>query len=311
MTVRVVETAEEASAAAGSAREAGLSVGLVPTMGALHAGHRSLVDRASRESDFVMATIFVNPTQFDDPADLAAYPRTTEADLALLDAASADLVFVPSARELYPDDPSEPAVMVRVAGLTSVLEGAHRPGHFDGVTTVVAKLFAIAGACRAYFGEKDFQQLAVVRRMARDLRFPVEVVGCSTVREPDGLAVSSRNVRLSADQRRCAPVLYRALTTAAAVVRDGEERPASVEETMRQVIASEPAFELDYAAVVDPATLLTPELIATDVRLLVAARLGGVRLIDNIAARVGAAANRGRFVTAGAEGSKGSSEGSW
>jgi pantoate--beta-alanine ligase len=290
MNIRVLQSAAEVSGAAESARASGLCVGLVPTMGALHAGHRSLVERASQECGFVVATIFVNPLQFNDPADLAAYPRTIDADLEVLEQASADLAFVPSVPELYPDDPSDPAVTVRVAGLTGMLEGAHRPGHFDGVTTVVAKLFAIAGHCRAYFGEKDFQQLAVVRRMSGDLRFPVEVVGCPTVREPDGLAISSRNVRLSPDERRSATVLYRALSAAASAVRQGEDRPYALEETMRRVISSEPGVEPEYTAAVDPQTLRAPPRLLGDVRLLVAARVGAVRLIDNVGARVGASA---------------------
>jgi pantoate--beta-alanine ligase len=288
MTLRVLDKAAQVSAAAESARASGLSVGLVPTMGALHAGHRALVERASNECGFVVTTIFVNPLQFNDPADLAAYPRAIEADLEMLDQASADLVFVPPVSELYPDDPSDPAVTVRVGGLTRMLEGSHRPGHFDGVTTVVAKLFAIAGHCRGYFGEKDFQQLTVVRRMARDLRFPVEVVGCPTVREPDGLAISSRNVRLSPDERRSATVLYRALSEAAHSVREGEDRPDVLEETMRRVISQEPGVEPDYTAAVDPQTLQAPARLARDVRLLVAARVGQVRLIDNVGATVGA-----------------------
>ena len=293
MTIRVVATAAEASAATGEARAAGLKVGLVPTMGALHAGHSALVERASRECGFVVATIFVNPLQFDDPGDLAAYPRDIDADLERLEAASADLVFVPSVAEIYPDDPSDPAVTVRVAGLTSILEGAHRPGHFEGVTTVVAKLFAIAGACSAYFGEKDFQQLAVVRRMARDLRFPVDVLGCQTVREPEGLAISSRNVRLTPDERHRASVLYSALSAGATAVSAGEDRPGVVEEAMRRVLGSEPAVEPEYAVVVDPATLLTPGRLFGEVRLLVAARVGPVRLIDNLGARVGAVPTAG------------------
>ena len=267
-------------------RRASMTVGLVPTMGALHDGHRSLVDRAAAECDVVAVTIFVNPLQFSEPDDLARYPRTPESDLRACRDAGADLVFVPSVGEMYPDWPGPTATTVHVARLGDQWEGAVRPGHFDGVATVVAKLFAMAGACRAYFGEKDFQQLALVRRMVSDLSFPVEVVGCPTVRGPDGVALSSRNARLTPDQRAAAPVLWRALAAGRRAVEDGEPSVAAVEAAMAGVVAAEPRAALDYAAVVDADGLTAPTELdgGRPVRLLVAAHFGSVRLIDNCAA---------------------------
>jgi pantoate--beta-alanine ligase len=289
MTVRVIRTAAETSAELESVRAGRISVGLVPTMGALHSGHRALLERASAECGFVAATIFVNPLQFNDPADLEAYPRTLEADLEVLDAAGTDLVFVPEPAELYPDDPSSPSVTVHVDELTEMLEGAQRPGHFDGVATVVSKLFAIAGRCRGYFGEKDFQQLAIVRRLARDMRFPVDVVGCETVREPDGLAISSRNTRLSGSERAGAAVIYRALLGAASAVEEGEDRPEALTKMMLEILATEPGVSAEYAVAVDPRSLTEPRVLDGEVRLLVAARVGPVRLIDNLGAVAGVA----------------------
>jgi pantoate--beta-alanine ligase len=191
------------------------------------------------------------------------------------------VVFAPAVEEMYPGYPARPATVVHVDGVSEGLEGASRPGHFDGVATVVAKLFALAGRCRAYFGEKDFQQLAVVRVMTEELRLPVEVVGCATVREPDGLALSSRNARLSPDERRAARALARALEAGRAHVEGGGRDPARVEAAMRAVLVGEPLVEPDYAVVVDPNTLSTPSELRGALRLLVAARVGPVRLIDN------------------------------
>jgi pantoate--beta-alanine ligase len=266
-----------------AARHAGRTVGLVPTMGALHAGHRSLIARAAAECDHVAVTIFVNPLQFGDPDDVEHYPRTLEADLAACAAAGVDAVLAPPVAEMYPGWPAPVATTVSVAGVSEGWEGESRPGHFDGVATVVAKLFSIAGECRAYFGEKDFQQLAVVRRMAADLSLPVEVVGCPTVREPDGLALSSRNVRLSAAERAAAPVLSRALSAGRAAMAAGERSPSAVVARMAEVVAAEPLAHLEYAAAVDAADLAVPETLdrAEPLRLLIAARVGPVRLIDN------------------------------
>jgi pantoate--beta-alanine ligase len=285
--VRVVETVGAFSGALEEARRASRTVGLVPTMGALHDGHRSLVDRATAECDVVAVTIFVNPLQFSEPEDLARYPRSPEADLRTCRDAGCDLVFAPSVAEMYPDWPGPTATSVHVARLGDEWEGAVRPGHFDGVATVVAKLFAMAGPCRAYFGEKDFQQLALVRRMVVDLSFPVEVVGCPTVRGPDGLALSSRNARLTSDQRAAAPVLWRALSAGRRMVEAGESSVRAVESAMAAVVAAEPRAALDYVAVVDADHLTVATGLDDErpVRLLVAARFGAVRLIDNSPAR--------------------------
>jgi pantoate--beta-alanine ligase len=272
-------------AALDAVRTAGATVGFVPTMGYLHAGHGSLIERAAAECDAVALSIFVNPLQFAADEDLASYPRDLARDLALASDAGATHVLVPSVEEMYPQPV---ATQVSVAGVSEPMEGVLRPTHFAGVATVVAKLFAITGPCRAYFGEKDFQQLAVVRRMAADLSFPVEVVGCATVREPDGLAMSSRNVYLSATERQAALVLHHALQHGAAAIADGAEQSADVALQMAAVIRSETLAQLDYAEVVDPQTLqpagtLTP---GREVRLLVAARVGTPRLIDNLGVTV-------------------------
>jgi pantoate--beta-alanine ligase len=282
--VRIIETIAECAAALDRARAAGRTVGLVPTMGALHAGHCSLVERAAAECDLVVVTVFVNPLQFGDPDDIARYPRSLDSDVELAGTAGAAIVFAPPVKEMYPGFPAPVATTVSVAGLGDQWEGASRPGHFDGVTTVVAKLFAMAGRCRAYFGEKDFQQLAVVRRMVGDLSLPVEVVGCSTVRDDDGLALSSRNVRLSPEQRQAALALSRGLRAGAAVAVGGETSPMEIEAAMAATVATEPAVELDYAVVVRADDLRPPPSIRPDgsVRLLMAATVGGVRLIDNL-----------------------------
>jgi len=281
----VVHTRAACADALDRARAADRTVGLVPTMGALHAGHTSLIARARAECDVVVVTIFVNPLQFGDPDDIAAYPRTLDHDLACAEA-GADVVFVPSVREMYPSWPDPPATTVSVRGVSEVWEGASRPGHFDGVATVVAKLFSVAGRCRAYFGLKDFQQLAVVRQLTEDLALPVELVGCPIVREPDGLALSSRNVRLSPSERAAAGVLSRALAAGRAALAEGERASAALCAVMRAVVESEPLVDLDYAAVVDARTLVEPAVVGdlAGVRLLVAARVGPVRLIDNSAA---------------------------
>ena len=266
-------------------RREGATVGLVPTMGYLHAGHLSLMAAARADTDFVMATIFVNPLQFARGEDLASYPRDPDGDRAKAEAADVDLLFSPEHDEMYP---AEVLTTVSVGGLSQSMEGATRPTHFAGVATVVAKLFAIAGPCRAYFGEKDFQQLAVIRKMVADLSFPVEVIGCPIVREPDGLALSSRNAYLSPDQREAAPVLQRALKAGVATVWAGERDPSAVCSLIGEIIAAEPEADLDYVALVDPATLEPPAgvLEPGTYRLLTAARFGIPRLLDNIALEV-------------------------
>lgn len=264
-----------------SARAAGSSVGLVPTMGSLHEGHLSLIQRAAAECDVTAVTTFVNPLQFGSVDDLVNYPRDLDGDRRAAADAGADLVFAPSIEEMYPLGADTPTT-VHVDGVSEILEGASRPGHFDGVATVVAKLFNLAGSCRAYFGEKDYQQLLVVRRLTADLSFPVDVVACPTIREADGLACSSRNARLGADDRLAAAVLFRALSHGAALIAAGERSAEVVRRAVSEVVAAEARAELDYIAVVDPATLRPLRLVSGDTRLLVAARVGNVRLIDNL-----------------------------
>ncbi len=288
--MEVVETVAACRAELDRARVAARVVGLVPTMGALHDGHTSLMERARGECDVVAVSIFVNPLQFGDPDDIARYPRTLERDLLVCAEAGADVVFVPSVEEMYPTWPAPPSTTVSARGVSDRWEGASRPGHFDGVATVVSKLFSIAGPCRAYFGLKDFQQLAVVRRMVLDLSLPIEVVGCPIVREVDGLALSSRNVRLSDAERQAATVLSGALAAGRAAIAAGERSGAAVERAMRAAVAHEPLVRLDYAAAVDAVSLQEAGAFddVGDVRLLVAAQVGPVRLIDNSAALAGA-----------------------
>jgi pantoate--beta-alanine ligase len=288
--VDVVETVAGCRALLERARAAGRVVGFVPTMGALHDGHTSLVARARADCDVVAVSIFVNPLQFGDPEDIAHYPRTLERDLLVCDEAGADVVFVPGVREMYPSWPAAPSTTVSVGGVSGSWEGASRPGHFDGVATVVAKLFAIAGPCRAYFGLKDFQQLAIVRRLALELSLPVEVVGCPIVREGDGLALSSRNVRLSYDERQAATVLSRALAAGRAAVDAGERSSAALSRIMRTSVSGTPLVRLDYAVAVDASSLEESAIIGDprSVRLLIAAQVGPVRLIDNSSAVDGA-----------------------
>lgn len=270
------------SEALDAARAGGATVGLVPTMGALHAGHLSLLRRARADCALVAVTNYVNPLQFGPGEDLAAYPRDLEADAAAAGSVGADLMFAPSPEQLWPQPP---ATTVRVAGLSEVLEGASRPGHLDGVATIVAKLLALAGRCYAYFGEKDFQQLVLVRRLAADLSLPAWVIGCPTVRTSDGLALSSRNAYLAPDELAAAPALYWALLAGKRAVEDDHETdPAAVRAAVEGALRREPRFDLDYAAVVDPETLEPPARIAGPVRLLVAARIGRARLIDNVPA---------------------------
>ncbi len=266
------------------ARSRGRRVGLVPTMGFLHAGHRSLIEHARSENDLVVVSIFVNPLQFNPGEDFDDYPRDLDRDLAMCAQAGADVVFAPGQLEMYPEPV---ATTVSLGALAGVLCGASRPGHFDGVATVVAKLFSIVGECSAYFGEKDFQQLTIVSRMAKDLSLPVRVVGCPTVREPDGLALSSRNAYLSEAERAQAPVLRRALEAGAALVEAGETA-AAVEARMAAVIDGASLARIDYAAAVSPDTLTrSQQRLQGDVRLLVAVRFGRARLIDNLGCRAG------------------------
>lgn len=265
-----------------AARAAGQSVGFVPTMGYLHAGHGSLIAAARKSNDLVVASIFVNPLQFAADEDLSDYPRDLEHDRALAGEQGADFIFTPSVDEMYPFGPV--LTQVTVDALAGRWEGATRPTHFAGVATVVSKLFSIVGPCRAYFGEKDFQQLAVIRRMVADLSMPIEVVGCPIVREADGLAMSSRNAYLDEVQRAAAPVLRRALDHGLQLVGDGERSPAVVAAAMAAIVAAEPSATLDYAAAVDASTLEEPGELTGDIRLIIAAQVGRPRLLDNAGA---------------------------
>lgn len=287
--MRVLDRGDQFRKELDAARAAGATVGLVPTMGALHEGHASLIRRSTTQCDITAVTVFVNPLQFGPGEDFATYPRDLDRDVVVAATAGAALVFAPPVDDIYPGGP--PVATVRVGGLLSTtLEGASRPGHFDGVATVVATLFNLAGPCRAYFGDKDAQQLAVVRRLAADLSFPVEVVGCPTVRESDGLALSSRNARLSTPGRAAATVLHRALLTGATAVTAGRcdpaYEPAHVAALMAAVVRAEALAALDYAEAVDAATLEPLASLAGDVRLVIAARIGDVRLIDNLGVSV-------------------------
>jgi pantoate--beta-alanine ligase len=277
--VHAVETSAELRAALAAARSAGAGVGFVPTMGALHAGHRSLLAAARRETGFVVASVFVNPLQFGPAEDLGTYPRDRDGDLAVLEADGVDLAFLPGEREVWP---APPEVRLHVGALGERLEGARRPGHLDGVATVVAKLLHLVGPSRAYFGQKDAQQLAVVRRMVADLAFPNEVVACPTVREPDGLAVSSRNAYLSAEERAQATVLYRSLEAGRARWSAGERDPAAVEAAAHELLATVPGVEVEYVALVEPDGFEPVKQAEAGQVLAAAARVGRTRLIDNV-----------------------------
>jgi pantoate--beta-alanine ligase len=277
MVVEIVEAAADIRVA--RARMRG-EVGVVPTMGALHEGHLALVRRAREENAHVIPTIFVNPTQFNDPKDLLNYPRDTERDLELLRGAGVDVVFMPTPEVMYPPNFQ---TYVTVENVTQGLEGAHRPGHFRGVATVVAKLFNLTQPHRAYFGQKDAQQVAVIKRMVADLNIPLDVVVCPTLREADGLAMSSRNRKLTPEQRQAAPVLYRALIAAQLAFDGGERDPEVLRQVMRAVLVSEPLAEVDYVSVADADILdelREPIMAAALVSL--AAKLGSIRLIDNL-----------------------------
>jgi pantoate--beta-alanine ligase len=282
MSLTVIDRLEPYRKALESERLAGRTVGLVPTMGALHEGHSSLIRRAAADCDVVAVTLFVNPLQFAPSEDLGGYPRDLEGDRAKIAAAGGLYLLAPPTEEMFAEPP---LTTVSVAGITDHLEGASRAGHFAGVATIVAKLFAVTGPCRAYFGEKDYQQLVVIRRLVSDVGFPVEVVGCPTVRDADGLALSSRNGYLTTEERAAAPVLHQALLAGCRAIEAGSTDPGEVRRAMVGVVGGEPLFTLDYAEVV--AADLTPlSVLAGEVRLLIAARIGKARLIDNLGAQI-------------------------
>jgi pantoate--beta-alanine ligase len=278
MTVPVASTIEAVRQAVGRARAAGARIRLVPTMGALHAGHISLIRAARADGGFVVVSIFVNPAQFGPNEDFTRYPRPIEDDLQRCTGEGVDLVFAPEAAVMYPPGF---CTYVEVQGLQDVLEGASRPGHFRGVATVVLKLFHIVQPDVAYFGQKDAQQAVIIRRMVRDLDLPVEVRVCPIVREPDGLALSSRNQYLSPEQRQQAVVLWAALQEGVRLVAAGERAGAAVERTLAARIQAEPGATLDYAAVVDAETLEPLPTLRGRVLLALAVRFGATRLIDN------------------------------
>jgi pantoate--beta-alanine ligase len=277
-TCRVIPTGAALRAAIASARQAGRTIGFVPTMGALHAGHTSLVDAARQECDLVVASIFVNPTQFGPGEDFERYPRNLAADVAQLAPRGVEIVFAPSPTEIY--RPGH-ATMVEVAGVSEPLEGPVRPGHFRGMATVVLKLLNLVAPDVAFFGQKDFQQSLVVRRLVADLDVPVKIRVCPTVREPDGLAMSSRNAYLAPDDRRTALVLSRSLALACELFESGQHDAAVIKRHMRELFDEAPGATIDYLTLADGESLhdvdeATPHTVA-----LVAARIGGVRLIDN------------------------------
>ena len=275
MTTVLLRTRAELRAALADAPR---PVGLVPTMGWLHEGHRSLMQRAHAENRTTVVTIFVNPRQFGDPADLEKYPRAEARDLAMCTEEGVGIVFAPDVEEVYPPGFD---TLVAVGAVAQPLEGAARPGHFDGVATVVAILFNLVGAEHAYFGQKDAQQLLVIRQMARDLAIPTEVIGCPTVREPDGLAMSSRNVHLSPAERAAAPVLRRALEAGRRRWVSGERSGEAIRGVMRAVIDAEPLATADYVSVADGVSLRELDRVDAPALLSLAVRFGSTRLIDN------------------------------
>jgi pantoate--beta-alanine ligase len=278
MSAVLLKTIAEARLAVAAARRRGSEIGFVPTMGALHKGHGELIRRAKAENGFVMVSVFVNPIQFDRNDDFQSYPRTLASDLEICSSLGADAVFAPAAEEMYP---SRPLTFVEVLELGDGLCGAFRPGHFRGVATVVSKLLNIADADRAYFGEKDAQQLAIIARMAADLNFRCAIVPVATVREPDGLALSSRNRKLSPRERGIAPAIYRGLEAAVAALRAGSGPDEALRAARRLIEASgEPRIE--YLEIVDPASMKPVQRIEGPVRIVTAVWLGNTRLIDNL-----------------------------
>ena len=279
--VPCVSTVVEARRALDEVRALGATVGLVPTMGALHEGHLSLIRAARAENDTVTVSIFVNPTQFGPNEDLKRYPRNLERDRLLCEKAGADLVFAPTDEEMYPAGFS---TWVDLEGITEGRCGRSRPGHFRGVATVVTKLFNVCRPDRAYFGEKDAQQLAVIRRMVRDLDMPLVIVPCPTVREADGLAMSSRNVRLTPEERSQAPALYRSLITARELIAGGERDAAIIDQAIRHTLAEATLGEVDYVELVDADTLAPVQVVPGDCLIALAVRFpgSGTRLIDNV-----------------------------
>lgn len=274
--MRLIRDVSDLRATVAAWRQAGDAIAVVPTMGALHDGHLSLVRRAKADGARVIVTLFVNPRQFDRPEDLASYPRNETTDRAVLEPLGVDVLFAPPVDQVYPDGY---ATTVSVAGLSSGMCGDHRPGHFDGMATIGTKLFLMTGADRAYFGEKDWQQLQIVRRFVTDLNIPIQIIGVPTLREADGLAMSSRNQRLSAADRAIAPALHREMQAAAEALRTGD--PDALTQARARI--DKAGLRVEYLDLRDPETLAPMDRLDRPARLLAAAWLGPVRLIDNIA----------------------------
>ncbi len=277
--MQIITTISEMQSLAESQRRQGKTIGLVPTMGFLHEGHLSLMRRARQECDTVVASIFVNPTQFGPQEDFDRYPRDDEGDRAKCGSAGVDILFMPKASEMYPEKPS---VFVDVEGISDILEGAARPGHFRGVATVVSKLFHIVKPHTAYFGQKDYQQCAVIRRMAKCLNMDVKIAVLPTVREQDGLAMSSRNSYLSTEERRAAAAIYRALSSAGQLVKAGVKEPEKLKNKMQAVLQEERGISIDYIEIADCESLAPLAVVQENMVVLVAVRLGRTRLIDNL-----------------------------
>lgn len=279
----VLKSVEELRHRIRGMRQRGCRIGCVPTMGALHAGHLSLVDECRKHVDDTIVTIFVNPTQFAPHEDLSKYPRPIEADLAACEQAGVNCVFLPDVATLYPEGFQS---WVTVEGISSMLEGEFRPGHFRGVTTIVAKLFNLVQPDVACFGSKDYQQQAVIRQMVRDLDFPIEIITCPTIREPDGLAMSSRNVYLSPEERKTALALFRSLNIAESLLTSGERQIPTVEAAMQKELQSQPGIQIQYAVIRDPNTL-SPIAVSQPIMVgLIAAFVGKTRLIDHLTIRI-------------------------
>lgn len=276
--MNIAATIEEVRSQVSQWRKEGLSVGLVPTMGYLHEGHKSLIDKAVEQNDRVVVSVFVNPIQFGPGEDLATYPRDLDRDAALCENAGADLIFHPEPENMYFDDFCS---FIDMDGLTKGLCGKTRPTHFRGVCTVVGKLFNIVAPDRAYFGQKDAQQLAVIRRMVRDLNFNLEIVGCPIIREEDGLAKSSRNTYLSPEERKAAVILHKGLSEGEALVKSGETNAARVKQAIRDVIESEPLAKIDYVELVDFDNMEEIDTLKKPFLAAVAVYIGKTRLIDN------------------------------
>ncbi|HSB33242.1 MAG TPA: pantoate--beta-alanine ligase [Nitrospirota bacterium] len=277
--MQIITSISEMQTLAESLRREGRSIGFVPTMGFLHEGHLSLMRRARQECETVVVSIFVNPTQFGPHEDFERYPRDEKGDREKCESAGVDILFMPSATEMYPEKPS---VIVAVEGIADILEGAARPGHFRGVATVVTKLFHIVKPHTAYFGQKDYQQSAVIRRMVKGLDLDVKIAVLPTVREQDGLALSSRNSYLTSEERRAAAVIYRALTSAEKLINAGVQEPDKLKNKMRAVLREEPGITIDYIEVADCESLVPCEVVKEKIVILIAVRLGRARLIDNL-----------------------------